>query len=127
MHTNSLHHKLFHFHLSLWIWKTGFPLPPSRTSPKAGLSSYAMPCPSFTPKIIILLFWCSFWPFCPKCFPHKATPFGKPWKVWKNREKLEKFKYLKKEKSFSDEIKSMVYGFEGVLFGKNIGNSRRKL
>ena len=52
MQVNSWHHKLFHFHLSFWIWK-----------------------------------------------------------VWKGREKIQKFEYLENERSFLDEIKSIFHSF----------------
>ena len=52
MQVNSWHHKLFHFHLTLWIWK-----------------------------------------------------------VWKGREKIQKFKYLENENSFLDEIKNIFHSF----------------
>ena len=32
----------------------------------------------FDPKIPILYFSCSFWPFCPNCPLHQSTPLGKP-------------------------------------------------
>ena len=32
----------------------------------------------FDPKIPILSFSCSFWPFCPNCPLNQSTPFGKP-------------------------------------------------
>ena len=52
MHVSSQHHKLFHFHLSFWIWK-----------------------------------------------------------VWKEREALQKFEYLENEKGFLDETKNNFYSF----------------
>ena len=33
-------------------------------------------------------------------------------KVWKGREKIQKFKYLENEKSFLDEIKNIFYSFD---------------
>ena len=42
------------------------------TTRKIGLSSPMPPPPPhcFDPKMLILLFSCSFWPFCPNCPPH---------------------------------------------------------
>ena len=61
MQTNSWYHKLFHFHLSFWIWK-----------------------------------------------------------VWKGREKMQKFEYLENEKSFFDEIKNNFYSFRrAIIWWKN--------
>ena len=39
--------------------------------------------------------------------------------MWKGK-KLQKFEYLKKEKKFLDEIKSIFYMFERLLFGETI-------
>ena len=36
------------------------------------------------------------------------------------RAKIEKFDYLENEKSFFDEIKSILHSFEGLSFGKKI-------
>ena len=47
--------------------------------------------------------------------------------MWKEREKLQKFEYLKNEKSFLDQIKSIFHSFEGLSFGEKIINSGNKL
>ena len=45
------------------------------------------------------------------------------WKAWEGREKIQKFEYLKNEKSFLDEIKKFFIFFEGLSFGeKNCGH-----
>ena len=59
MQDNSWHHKLFHFHLSFWIWK-----------------------------------------------------------LWEEREKLQKFEYLKNKKSFLDEIKIVFQFLKGFYLVK---------
>ena len=65
---------------------------------------------------------------------HKLFHFHLPfwiWKVWKGNEKLQKFKYLKNEKSFPDEMKKIFYSFwRPLIWWKNknlIKNSRCKL
>ena len=55
----------------------------------------------------------------------------KIWKVWKGREKIQKFKYLENEKSFLDEIKNIFNSFwRAIIWWKNknlIKHSRHKL
>ena len=42
------------------------------------------------------------------------------WKVWKGREKLQKFEYLEKEKGFLDEIKNIFHIFwRSIVWWKN--------
>ena len=41
-------------------------------------------------------------------------------KCGKERKKLQKFEYLKKEKSFLDEIKNIFYSFKGLSFCEKI-------
>ena len=64
---------------------TGFPLvgelggiPP--TTQKIDLSSYVPHC--FAPKMLILWFSCSFWPFCPNCSPTSRPLMGNPFTVF---------------------------------------------
>ena len=40
--------------------------------------------------------------------------------MWKGREKVQKYEYLEKEKSFLDEIKTFFVVFEGLSFGEKI-------
>ena len=42
------------------------------------------------------------------------------WKVWKGREKLQKFEYLGNEKSFLYEIKNIFIVFEDLSFDQKI-------
>ena len=43
------------------------------------------------------------------------------WKVWKGREKIQKFEYLENERSFLDEIKKTLFiVFEGLSFSEKI-------
>ena len=42
------------------------------------------------------------------------------WKVWKRREKLQKFEYLENKKSFFDEIKNIFHSFwRAIIWWKN--------
>ena len=42
------------------------------------------------------------------------------WKVWKGREKIQKFEYLENEKSFLDEIKNTFLSFwRAIIWSKN--------
>ena len=65
----------------------------------------------------------------PKLF-HFHLPFW-IWEVWKGNEKLQKFKYLKNEKGFLNEMKKFFHSFRRPLIwwkNKNlIKNSRYKL
>ena len=65
---------------------------------------------------------------------HKLFHFHFPfwiWKVWKRREKRQKFEYFEKEKSFLAEIKIIFHSFwRPVIWWKNktlIKNSGHKL
>ena len=53
------------------------------------------------------------------------------WKVWKGREKIQKFEYLETKKSFLDKIKSTFHSFwRAIIWWRNkklIKNSRHKL
>ena len=42
------------------------------------------------------------------------------WKVWKGREKIQKFEYLENEKSFLDERKNIFHCFKGLSFCEQI-------
>ena len=44
------------------------------------------------------------------------------WKVWKGREKIQKFEYPENRKSFIDEIKTFFTVFEGLLFDEKKKN-----
>ena len=47
---------------------------------------------------------------------HKLLHFHLPfwlWKVWKGREKIQKFEYLKNKMSFLDEIKNIFQFLKG--------------
>ena len=48
-------------------------------------------------------------------------------KFGKEGRNLQKVEYLKNEKSFLDEMKSIFIVFEGLSFGKPIKSSRHKL
>ena len=55
-------------------------------------------------------------------WPHKLFHFHLSfliWKVWKGTEKLQKFEYLKNEKSFFNEIKIFIV-FEGLSFDEKM-------
>ena len=43
--------------------------------------------------------------------------------MWKGREKIQKFEYLKNEKSFVDKKKTFFTDFEGLSFREKIKNS----
>ena len=49
------------------------------------------------------------------------------WKVWQGQGKMQKFEYLKNDKSFLDEIKAFFIVFQELSFGEKIKNSRHKL
>ena len=52
-------------------------------------------------------------------YSHSICPFESG-KFWKEAKKLQKFKYLKDEKSFLDEIKKTFHVFEGLSFDEKI-------
>ena len=65
---------------------------------------------------------------------HKLFHFHLPfyiWKVWKGREKLQKYEYLDNQNSFFDEIKNTFHSFgRAIIWWKNknlIKNSTHKL
>ena len=72
--------------------------------------------------------------FMQVCSWHKLFHFHLTfwiWRVWKGRVKTQKFKYLKNEKSFLDEIKNIFHSFvRAIIRWKNknlIKNNRHKL